>query len=137
MERTIKVGKRKIGDGYPAYVIAEIGINHNGSLDNAKKLIDFAKLYGVDAVKFQKRTPEICVPLDQQKQMRETPWGYITYLEYRHKVEFGKEEYAEINRTAIRSALIGLPLPGTNPRRIFSSNSTRSVIKFLRLPSPI
>jgi N-acetylneuraminate synthase len=52
----------------------------------------------VDAVKFQKRTPEICTPPDQQKQMRETPWGYITYLDYRYKVEFGKEEYAEIDR---------------------------------------
>jgi len=52
----------------------------------------------VDAVKFQKRTPELCVPVDQRGQMRETPWGYITYLDYRYKVEFGKEEYGEIDR---------------------------------------
>jgi N-acetylneuraminate synthase len=53
---------------------------------------------GVDAVKFQKRTPDIATPLEQQNQMRETPWGYITYLEYRYKVEFGAEQYEEIDR---------------------------------------
>ena len=98
MERSISVGNRKIGDGHPVYVVAEVGLNHNGSLDIAKKLIDAAKHSGVDAVKFQKRTPELCVPVDQRSQMRETPWGYITYLDYRYKVEFGKEEYAEIDR---------------------------------------
>jgi N-acetylneuraminate synthase len=61
-------------------------------------MIDAAKHAGVDAVKFQKRTPEICVPDNQKSQMRETPWGYITYLDYRYKVEFGEAEYAEIDR---------------------------------------
>jgi N-acetylneuraminate synthase len=61
-------------------------------------MIDAAKHAGVDAVKFQKRTPEICVPDNQKNQMRETPWGYITYLDYRYKVEFGEAEYAEIDR---------------------------------------
>jgi N-acetylneuraminate synthase len=98
MERSINVGHRKVGDGYPVYVVAEVGLNHNGSVEIAKKLIDAAKHAGVDAVKFQKRTPELCVPVDQRSQMRETPWGYITYLDYRYKVEFGKEEYAEIDR---------------------------------------
>jgi N-acetylneuraminate synthase len=97
MERSLNIGNRKIGDGHPVYVVAEVGLNHNGSLEIAKKLIDSAKHAGVDAVKFQKRTPELCVPLDQRSQMRETPWGYITYLDYRYKVEFGKEEYAEID----------------------------------------
>ena len=86
-----------VGDGYPAYVIAEIGINHNGDLGIAKQMIDAAVHAGVEAVKFQKRTPEISTPLEQQKQMRETPWGYITYLEYRHKVEFNEEQYCEID----------------------------------------
>ena len=98
LERTLRIGNRLVGDGHPAYVIAEIGINHNGDLEIAKKLIDAAVHSGVDAVKFQKRTPELCVPPAQRNQMRDTPWGYITYLEYRYKTEFGPDEYAEINR---------------------------------------
>jgi N-acetylneuraminate synthase len=98
MSREIKIGSRTVGDGHPAYIIAEIGINHNGDLGIAKQMIDAAVHAGVDAVKFQKRTPDIATPLEQQNQMRETPWGYITYLEYRYKVEFGAEQYAEIDR---------------------------------------
>jgi N-acetylneuraminate synthase len=98
MKREIKIGDRLIGDGHPTFVVGEIGINHNGDLDIAKQLIDVAKWSGADAVKFQKRTPELCVPDDQKEKMRETPWGYITYLEYRYKVEFGKEDYQEIDR---------------------------------------
>ncbi|MCK6540388.1 MAG: N-acetylneuraminate synthase family protein [Anaerolineales bacterium] len=98
MAREIKLGKRMVGDGHPAYIIAEIGINHNGDLEIAKKIIDAAVHAGADAVKFQKRTPEICTPPEQQKQMRETPWGYITYLDYRYKVEFNEEQYREIDR---------------------------------------
>ncbi len=98
MTREMKLGNRMVGDGHPAYIIAEIGINHNGDLEIAKKMIDAAVHAGADAVKFQKRTPEVCTPPEQQKQMRETPWGYITYLEYRYKVEFGLDEYREIDR---------------------------------------
>jgi N-acetylneuraminate synthase len=98
MAREIKFGNRMMGDGHPAYIIAEVGINHNGDLNVAKKIIDAAAHAGADAVKFQKRTPEICTPPDQQKQMRETPWGYITYLDYRYKVEFNEEQYREIDR---------------------------------------
>jgi len=98
MARELKIGNKWIGDGHLTYVVAEIGINHNGDLDNAKKMIDAAKHAGVDAIKLQKRTPEICVPDNQKNQMRETPWGYITYLEYRNKVEFGETEYREIDR---------------------------------------
>lgn len=98
MTREIKIGNRRVGDGQPAYIIAEIGINHNGDLGIAKQMINAAVHAGVDAVKFQKRTPDIATPLDQQTQMRETPWGYITYLEYRYKVEFDEEQYREIDR---------------------------------------
>lgn len=98
MSRDIKIGNRMIGDGHPTYVVAEIGINHNGDLELAKKMIEAAHHAGVDAVKFQKRTPELCVPPEQRNQMRDTPWGYITYLEYRYKTEFGQAEYAEIDR---------------------------------------
>jgi N-acetylneuraminate synthase len=88
---------RKIGSNEPCYVIAEIGINHNGSLDIAKKLIDGAVEAGCDAVKFQKRTPEICVPKDQWNKLRETPWGQMTYIDYKRKIEFGLDEYLEID----------------------------------------
>jgi len=85
MKREIKIGDRMVGDGYPAYIIAEIGINHNGDLDICKQMIDAAVHVGVDAVKFQKRTPEISTPPEQQKQMRETPG--VTYpTGYRYKV---------------------------------------------------
>jgi len=96
--KEILLGNRWIGAGRPAFIVAEIGINHNGDLIIAKKLIDAAAHAGVDAVKFQKRTPELCMPADQRSLMRETPWGLITYLDYRYRVEFGKAEYAEINR---------------------------------------
>ena len=98
MSNVIKIGSRLVGEGQPTYVVAEIGINHNGSLDLAKQMIHAAFIAGVDAVKFQKRTPELCVPPEQRGQMRETPWGYITYLDYRYKVEFSEADYREIDR---------------------------------------
>ena len=98
MRNKIKVLNKHIGDGEPVYIIAEIGINHNGSIELAKKLIDGAVFAGCDAVKFQKRTPELCVPLDQWNLERDTPWGKMTYIEYRRKMEFSLEEYAEIDR---------------------------------------
>ena len=94
----VKIGNAVVGDGHPCFVIAEIGINHNGDIDIAKKLITLAAGAGCDAVKFQKRNPEMCVPLNQRNLIRETPWGNITYFEYRQKVEFGVEEYTEIDR---------------------------------------
>ncbi len=92
------IGNRAVGDGDPVFVIAEIGINHNGDVGIAKKLVDGAALSGCDAVKFQKRTPELCVPRDQWNIERDTPWGRMTYIDYRHRVEFGEKEYAEIDR---------------------------------------
>jgi N-acetylneuraminate synthase len=103
---TTRIGNRLVGDGQPVFVIAEIGINHNGSLAIAKRLIDGAVLAGCDAVKFQKRTPEKCVPRDQWDIERETPWGRMTYIEYRHRVEFGLMEYAEIDRYCKEKGII-------------------------------
>ncbi|MGE5409621.1 MAG: N-acetylneuraminate synthase family protein, partial [Clostridiales bacterium] len=94
----VKVGNRFIGDGQPVYIIAEIGINHNGSIEIAKKMIDGAAFAGCDAVKFQKRTPELCVPKDQWDIQRDTPWGRMTYIDYRRKIEFSKDQYAELDR---------------------------------------
>jgi N-acetylneuraminate synthase len=98
MTREVKIGNRMVGDGHPAFVIAEIGINHNGDLGIAKQMIDAAVHAKADAVKFQKRTPDVATPPDQQNQMRETPWGYISYLDYRYKVEFNEEQYCEIDK---------------------------------------
>ena len=88
-------GPKSLPNSY-CYVIAEIGINHNGDVNLAKQLIEMAKDAGCDAVKFQKRTPEICVPKDQRDIPRETPWGVMSYFEYKKKIEFGQEEYSEI-----------------------------------------
>ena len=95
---TVTISGRQVGPGEAVYVIAEIGINHNGSLDTAKRLIDAAKFSGCDAVKFQKRTPEICTPKDQWDIERDTPWGRMTYIDYRHRVEFDQADYDEIDR---------------------------------------
>ena len=80
------------------YFIAEIGINHNGDLNIAKKLIDASHATNWDCVKFQKRNPDVCVPDKQKNIIRDTPWGKIPYIEYKHKVEFGKDEYDEISK---------------------------------------
>ena len=80
------------------FLIAEIGINHNGSVGLAKKLIDLAKKYNFDSVKFQKRDPDICIPEHQKDKTRTTLWGNMTYLEYKKKIEFGKREYEEIDK---------------------------------------
>jgi N-acetylneuraminate synthase len=96
MIESVLFGNRPVGPGYPAYITAEIGINHNGDLEIAERLIDAAVLAGCDAVKFQKRTPELCVPPDQQGILRETPWGIMTYLDYRYRVEFDESQYRKI-----------------------------------------
>ncbi len=97
VRRKVNVNGTEIGDGQPVFVIAEIGINHNGSLEMAKKMIDGAVFAGCDAVKFQKRTPELCVPKDQWYVERDTPWGRMTYIDYRHRVEFDYNDYSEID----------------------------------------
>jgi sialic acid synthase SpsE len=95
--RLRNLGDRVAGPGRPVYVTGEIGINHNGDLENALALIDAAVEAGCDAVKFQKRTPEICTPRDQWDIERDTPWGRMTYIDYRHRVEFGEDEYRSID----------------------------------------
>lgn len=80
------------------YFIGEIGINHNGDLNLAKKLILEAKKAGFTAVKFQKRNPELSTPEHMRSKLRDTPWGEMTYIDYKHKIEFGKKEYDEISK---------------------------------------
>ena len=79
-------------------IIAEIGINHNGSVDVAKQLINVASVAQCTYAKFQKRTPELCVPDAQKEKLRNTPWGRIKYIDYKNKIEFGKEEYDQIDK---------------------------------------
>jgi N-acetylneuraminate synthase len=98
MPKTVKIGDRWVGEGCPVFFTAEIGINHNGDLSIAKRLIDVASMAGTDAVKFQKRTPEKAVPHEYRDVVRETPWGLMSYLEYRRRVEFDYEAYCEIDR---------------------------------------
>jgi N-acetylneuraminate synthase len=98
MKQEIRIGDLAIGDGHRVFVVAEIGINHNGDLETAKKLIAVAASAGCNAVKFQKRTPEVCVSESQRDLVRETPWGLMSYLEYRRRVEFGRKEFEEIDR---------------------------------------
>lgn len=97
MSQSVAIGERSVGAGQPCYIIGEIGINHNGDVDTAKRLIDAARIAGCDAVKFQKRTPELCVPESQRDILRETPWGVMTYMDYRTRIEFGADEYDEID----------------------------------------
>ena len=100
MNTNLTVGSTEIGKNRPVYIIAEIGINHNGDIEIAKQLMDVAAESGCNAVKFQKRTPAICVPEEQKSQMRETPWGTMTYLEYKERTEFGQSEYEQIDEYA-------------------------------------
>lgn len=94
---TVPIAGRAVGPGEPVYVIAEIGINHNGDLDLAMRLVQAAHDAGCDAVKFQKRTPEVCVPRDQWDIERDTPWGRMTYIDYRYRLEFDLEQYRAID----------------------------------------
>ncbi|MFD1212703.1 N-acetylneuraminate synthase family protein [Arthrobacter sp. GCM10027362] len=92
----VAIGQVQVGPGRPVYVIGEIGINHNGDIETARQLIDVAAAAGADAVKFQKRTPQICTPAAMRDTPRQTPWGEMSYLEYRHRVEFGMPEYQKL-----------------------------------------
>lgn len=87
----------KWGEHYPTYLIGEIGINHNGDMQIIKRLIDSAFACGWNCVKFQKREPDLAVPEEQKNVMRDTPWGRMTYLEYKKKIELSKEQYDYID----------------------------------------
>ena len=96
--QSIKINDHIIGDSNPVLMVAEIGINHNGSLDIAKKLIDASFACNWHCVKFQKRSPDLCVPEEQKNVLRDTPWGKITYLEYKYKMEFDHKDYSYIDK---------------------------------------
>lgn len=105
MTDALQIGRHRVGPGEPVYVIGEIGLNHNGDVAIAKQLIDVAAVAGAQAVKFQKRTPAISTPEHMKGVPRETPWGTMTYLEYRYKVEFEQDQYREIGEYAASRGL--------------------------------
>ncbi|MRG61064.1 N-acetylneuraminate synthase [Agromyces sp. CFH 90414] len=112
---SVRIGRHEVGDDRPVYVIAEIGLNHNGDLELAKRLIDVAAASGCQAVKFQKRTPELATPEHMKDVPRETPWGTMTYLDYRRRVEFGLDEYLEVARYADLAGLDWFASPWDEP----------------------
>lgn len=93
----VQIGDRLIGTGHPTFFVAEIGINHNGELETAKELIESAVAAGCDAVKFQKRNPDQSVPGSQRDVMRETPWGVMSYIDYRRRIELSESDFASID----------------------------------------
>jgi N-acetylneuraminate synthase len=115
MPNEIQIDGRTVGPGQPCFVIAEIGINHNGDLELARRLIDVAVEAGCDAVKFQKRTPELCVPANERDRIKETPWGDMSYLDYRYRVEFGHDEYAEIDSYCRERGILWFASPWDEP----------------------
>ena len=116
------------------FLIGEIGINHNGSIKKAKELILLAKEVGFDAVKFQKRTPEITTPKEKANTLRETPWGKITYLEYKKKLEFNKKEFDEIDKFCKKINIMWF----ASPWDIESNNFLHSYkLKYNKIASPM
>jgi len=121
-------------DTNKTFLIAEIGINHNGKVLLAKKLIDLAKKTGFDAVKFQKRTPEITTPKDKMNKPRETPWGTMTYLEYKKKIEFGKKEYDVIDKFCKKLNIIWFASPWDIPSNNFLNQYK---LRYNKIASPM
>ena len=116
------------------FLIGEIGINHNGSLKIAKELILFAKKIGFDAVKFQKRTPEITTPKNKMNKQRETPWGTMTYLEYKKKIEFGKKEFDVIDKFCKKLNIIWFASPWDIPSNNFLN---KYKLRYNKIASPM
>ncbi len=111
----VSIGGTSLGDREPVYVIAEIGLNHNGDVEVARRLIDAAADAGAQAVKFQKRTPEISTPEHMKSVLRQTPWGEMTYLDYRYRVEFDRAQYIEIGDHATVRGLDWFASPWDEP----------------------
>jgi N-acetylneuraminate synthase len=97
MARNVRIGDRWVGDGEPCFIVAEIGINHNGDLDIARKLISAALLAGCDAVKFQKRTVDVVYTPEELVRPRENPFG-TTNGDLKRGLEFGYPQYKAIDQ---------------------------------------
>lgn len=114
------------------YLIGEIGINHNGDMRVAKDLMCAVRSTGWSCAKFQKRSPEICVPKEQWGIMRSTPWGEMSYIDYKKKIEFTYDQYSEIARF---SEAIGIDWSAS----VWDMNSLKEIFslqpKFIKIPS--
>lgn len=109
-QKTVRIGNKLVGDEHQAFVIAEIGINHNGDVNIAKKLIDMAALAGCDAVKFQKRTIERVYTAEELAKPRENPFGE-TNGDLKRGLEFGEKEYREIDEYCKQKGIIWFASP--------------------------
>lgn len=105
MAKCVNIGNKTIGDGYPCFIIAEIGINHNGSVDLAKKMIDIAVTTGCDAVKFQKRTVDVVYTKEELAKERKSVFGN-TNGDLKRGLEFGEAEYKEIDKYCKEKGII-------------------------------
>ena len=116
------------------YLISEIGINHNADMQIAKKLIDATFACGWDCVKFQKRNPEKCVPESQRDIPKDTPWGRMTYLEYKKKMEFSESQYDYIDSYCKEK-------PIAWSASVWDQDSLDFILKydvpFIKIPSPM
>lgn len=110
MAKEVLIGDRAVGEGQPCYIIGEIGINHNGSVDIAKKLIDLATDTQADAVKFQKRTVEIVYSQEELDRLRESPFG-TTNRDLKMALELGLEQYREIDQYAREKGIVWFASP--------------------------
>ena len=128
----MKINNQNIGNSKEPFLIAEIGINHNGDMQIAKRLMDATFACGWQCVKFQKRTPEICVPEHQKATLRNTPWGEMTYLNYKHKIEFNTPEYNYINNYCKEKPLLWTASVWDIPSLNFLINYN---IPFIKIPS--
>ncbi len=128
----VKLGGFIVNDNSAPYLIGEIGINHNGDIKIAQRLIDAAFACGWDAVKFQKREPDIAVPEAQKNVPRETPWGKMTYLEYKKRIEFGRKEYDFIDEYCRQKPIAWSASPWDLPSLEFLMKYD---LPFLKIPS--
>ena len=129
---TVKIGNRQVGAGQPCFIVAEIGINHNGDVDLAKRLISVAVAAGCDAVKFQKRTIDVVYTAEELATPRENPFG-ATNGDLKRGLEFGPRTTPRSTPSANRSRFPGSRRPGTRARSTSSSSSTR---RCTRSPPP-
>ena len=135
MNMEVVLGGRPVGDGHPCFVIAEIGINHNGDTQMAEKLIDVAALAGCEAVKFQKRTVDVVYSAEELAKPRESPFGE-TNGDLKRGLEFGQAEYEQIDRYCRRKRMRGRRPVGTRHRSTSSTSSTRPSTRSRRRRSP-